>query len=90
MFVVSLNYIKHLKDVNAYLGDHRTYLEKYYKLGRFIISGPREPRTGGIILVDVDSREQLNDIISEDPFFKAGVAEYEIIEFTPTMRVSGF
>ena len=43
------------------------------------------PREGGIILADAPSRAALEAVLGEDPFHQAGVARYEITEFTPLM-----
>ncbi|HLB43186.1 MAG TPA: YciI family protein [Gammaproteobacteria bacterium] len=48
------------------------------------MSGPKNPRTGGVIISLIDDREQLNIILSEDPFYTQNIADYEIIEFIPT------
>ena len=35
-------------------------------------------------------RSELDEIIGQDPFFKNGIAKYEITEFSPTKFVPGF
>ena len=52
MFIVSLNYKKEISEVEKYLKEHVDFLDKYYLLGKFICSGRKNPRTGGIILVN--------------------------------------
>ena len=91
MFIVSLTYVKKLSDVEAHLPDHVAYLERYYEQGIFLMSGRKEPRVGGVIVMQADSRKQVEGIISEDPFnvdvnvaVPSTIADYEIIEFTPT------
>lgn len=84
MFIISLEYIKPLADIEAALSEHIAYLERHYRAGTFLMSGRKQPRTGGIILMQVDSREQVGQIIAEDPFHRAGLAEYSITEFLPT------
>ena len=84
MFIVSLTYVKKLSDVEAPLPDHVAYLERYYEQGIFLMSGRKEPRVGGVIVMQADSRKKVEGIISEDPFNQAGIADYEIIEFIPT------
>ncbi len=81
MFVVDLNYIAPLEKIDAIMGDHMTFLRKYYKLNTFIASGRKVPRTGGIILVLAKSIEEVESIINEDPFIKNKLAEYKITEF---------
>jgi len=39
------------------------------------------PRTGGVIIARVKTPEEANALIQEDPFFKEGIADYEVIEF---------
>lgn len=87
MFIVSLTYVKKLSDVESHLPDHVAYLERYYEQGIFLMSGRKEPRVGGVIVMQADSRKQVEGIISEDPFNQAGIADYEIIEFIPTKTV---
>ncbi|MDD2368134.1 MAG: YciI family protein [Sulfuricurvum sp.] len=87
MFIISLTYIKLLEDVDQYLTDHVDYLKEQYRLGNFLASGRKVPRTGGLILARGASREEIETIITLDPFHAHGVAEYEITEFSPTMTI---
>lgn len=50
MFIVNLTYVKPLEEVEKYLEDHITFLNKYYASNNFICSGRKNPRDGGIIL----------------------------------------
>lgn len=90
MFIVSLTYKAKLSEVDSYIAAHITYLEKYYAQGKFIVSGRKVPRTGGVILVNAASKCELDSILSEDPFYIADVAHYEITEFVPTMAANEF
>lgn len=84
MFIVLLKYIRPLEEVDAFLAAHVRFLDDQYEQGKFIFSGRRNPRIGGVILVNVNSEKELEDIVGKDPFYINKVAEYEIIEFTPT------
>ncbi|TVM33039.1 YciI family protein [Oceanidesulfovibrio marinus] len=90
MFIVSLQYIRPIEEIDANLEAHVAYLREEYAKGSFIASGRKTPRTGGVILSTIGSRDELESILARDPFNKAGVAEYAIIEFTPTMVAEGF
>ena len=85
MFVISLSYTAPLEHIDAHLAAHRDYLAAQYAAGRFLMSGPKVPREGGIILADAPSRAALEAVLGEDPFHQAGVTRYEITEFTPLM-----
>ena len=84
MYVLLLKYLKPLDDVDRLMPAHRDFLDRFYRAGKFIVSGSRDPRTGGVIIADVDSELEAMKIIVEDPFFTEKVADYELIRFTPT------
>jgi len=84
MYIVSLNYIKEVSEVEKYLEEHVKFLEKYYEIGKFICSGRKNPRTGGVILLNAENLSEVESIILEDPFNANEIAEYEITEFFPT------
>jgi uncharacterized protein YciI len=81
MFIIDLNYIKALDELDAHMRDHVTFLRKYYKKNVFIASGRKVPRTGGIILAQASSREEVENIMAEDPFIIHHLAEFTITEF---------
>jgi uncharacterized protein YciI len=81
MFVVSLTYKCDLEEVEKHLAEHIKYLEKQYAKGNFLVSGPKVPRTGGVIIAKCSSLDELDLILKQDPFYKEEVAEYSIIEF---------
>lgn len=87
MYIINLTYTKPLTEVEKYLPDHITYLDKYYSSGNFICSGRKNPRDGGIILCHAKNHDEINQIISEDPFYREKISTYEIIEFYPTKYV---
>lgn len=90
MFVVLVNYIKPLEEIDQLLEDHIAFLDKYYKQKKLICSGRRNPRIGGVILVKEESKEDVEKIISEDPFYIHKAAEYQLIEFTPSKYAKEF
>jgi uncharacterized protein YciI len=81
MFIINLHYIVPLEELDKHMAAHVKYLKKYYKADVFLMSGRKVPRTGGIIIAQADSKEILEKIIAEDPFFQHKLAEFTIIEF---------
>jgi uncharacterized protein YciI len=81
MFIINLSYIVPLEILDAHMTDHVKFLRKYYKQNVFVASGRKVPRTGGIILALANSRQEIEDIISEDPFYTHKLAEFTITEF---------
>ena len=90
MYIVNLNYIKEVSEVEKYLEEHVKFLEKYYEIGKFICSGRKNPRTGGVILLNAENLSEVESIILEDPFNANEIAEYEITEFFPTKYNKNF
>lgn len=86
LFVVSLEYKVPLDKVNEHLDAHRRFLEECYQQQKFIVSGRKEPRTGGIIIASTKTKNELLSLLENDPFKKNNIAHYEIIEFFPTMN----
>src|SRR5262249_37730272 len=78
MVVAVSTYRKPLEEVEAFYPAHREWLMKHYASGRFLGSGPRMPRTGGVILARVESREEFLALLADDPFLVNGVSEYEV------------
>lgn len=90
MFVVLVNYLKSLAEVDAHLEAHRKFLDIHYKAGHLICSGSQIPRTGGVILATSKDRASLEVLLAQDPFKIHGIAEYTLVEFNPTKSQTGF
>ena len=90
MFIVSLTYKCPLEEVDCRLDAHVAYLKQEYANGNFIASGRKVPRTGGVILSNVKTKDELAAILAKDPFNIAGIADYDIVEFIPNMVAEGF
>ncbi|MDE2429620.1 MAG: GTP cyclohydrolase [Burkholderiales bacterium] len=88
MFIIQLRYLKPLSEVDRLVGEHRVFLERHYASGHFLMSGRKEPRTGGVILAQAGSLAELEAIVQQDPFYREQIAEYELIEFLPSMTAA--
>ncbi|HHX8678872.1 TPA: YciI family protein [Vibrio alginolyticus] len=84
MFIISLTYQVALEQVDAFIPEHVDYLNEQYANGHFILSGRKEPRTGGVIISTIGDRNKLSDVIAQDPFHREGLASYEVTEIVPT------
>jgi len=86
MFVIELTYKADLKRIDAHMGAHMKFLRKYYAAGSFLVSGRKIPRDGGIILAVGESRDAVEAIAKEDPFYTHGLADIRVIEFRASQR----
>ena len=90
MFIVLITYKKQLDVIDQHLAAHRSYLDGGYQKNYLIASGPRNPRTGGVLISQLDDRSQLEIFLQQDPFHIHDVADYEIVEFVPNKYHKNF
>lgn len=81
MFLVVYTYLKPLETVDEFLAEHRAYLDKCYADNCLIVSGPKKPRTGAVLISQLTSKSKLIQILENDPFIIRGIAAYEVTEF---------
>ena len=86
MFVVELIYKADLAEIDAHMRAHMAFLKKHYAEGRFLVSGRKIPRDGGVILALAASRDEIEAIMKDDPFCKRGLADVRVIEFRASQR----
>jgi len=86
LFLILLRYRVALDQVEAHIDAHRGWLRQHYAAGHFLLSGPQEPRSGGAILARASDREAVLQWLRDDPFHSAGVADYEVVAWVPTLR----
>ena len=86
MFVIELTYKANLERIDAHMGAHMKFLRKYYASSHFLVSGRKIPRDGGIILAVGKSRDAIEAIAKEDPFYTHGLADVRVIEFRASQR----
>ncbi|MEP6768030.1 MAG: YciI family protein [Acidobacteriota bacterium] len=88
MYAIAIvRYRRPLEDVLPNLDAHRTYLRGLRDAGTLLVSGPLDPRSGGVLLLRVPdhSSATLDRIRDEDPFVREGVAQYELLPWLPNI-----
>ncbi len=90
LFTVIISYEKPLDDVLKVSDAHREYLDGFLRKGILVASGPMVPRTGGVIWFRNVDRGQVEAMVQDDPYAKAGVASFRILEFEPKKRAPDF
>jgi uncharacterized protein YciI len=81
-----IRYRRELDAVVAQQTAHRAYLAKLKEEGTLLASGPFSPRFGGALLLrvsDDDTQAAVDRIRDNDPYIRAGVAQYEILIWEP-------
>ena len=83
MYAIALiRYRRPLEEVVEVTEQHRAYLKTLKDEGVLIASGPMDPRSGGMLLLDVpddDVSATLDRVREGDPYVTFGLAQYEMI-----------
>jgi uncharacterized protein YciI len=93
MYALALiRYRAPLEAVESVTEAHRAYLRELKAAGTLVTSGPFIPRTGGALLLrvpDDDSAAALDAVRDGDPFWKNGIANYELLPWNPVIGREG-
>jgi uncharacterized protein YciI len=81
MFILELTYTADLDQIDGAMKAHMRWLNAQYAAGRFLLSGRKIPRDGGVIVAHGATRDEMDAIAHEDPFVKQGLATVRVIEF---------
>lgn len=92
MYAIAIvRYRSPLEKVLQHIDEHRVYLRGLERQGLLLASGPLDPRSGGALLLNVPDEKDttahlaLDRIRDNDPFVKAGVAQYELLPWVPVI-----
>lgn len=88
LFVCLVHYTQPLEQILENLSEHREYLSSGYEKGLLLVSGPRVPKEGGVIIGRFESRAAAQEFCDNDPFSRKQLASYEILEFEPVLHAS--
>jgi uncharacterized protein YciI len=86
LFIIDITYVQPLDEVERRMAAHLDVLARGYERGAFLLSGRKNPRTGGVILAKADDRAALDALLQDDPFHE--VARFDITEFAPSKSAS--
>jgi len=83
MYAIAIvRYRRPLEEVLKVQEAHRAFQRKLKEAGTLLAAGPHEPRFGGMFLLrvpDDNPHAALDRIRDEDPYYQAGVAQYELL-----------
>jgi uncharacterized protein YciI len=82
MYLIVLKYKAPIEDVERVTPAHREFLGQAYQAEKLLVSGPRVPRMGGVIIARVKDRKEVDELIRSDPFYQEQIADYEVLPST--------
>ena len=88
MFVIELTYKAALTEIDKHMKAHVAFLNKHYAAGRFVVSGRKIPREGGIIVAVGGTKPEVEAVMREDPFVARGLADLRVVEFRASQRAA--
>lgn len=86
--IAIIRYRKPLEQVLPHVDEHRAYLRDLQAKGILLVSGPLDPRSGGVLLLNVPDENAaavLDQVRDGDPFTKFGDAQYELLPWIPNI-----
>lgn len=87
-----IRYRASIEVIEAATEAHRAYLRELKAAGTLVVSGPVVPRTGGVLLLrvpDDNAAAALDAVRDGDPFWKQGLANYELLPWNPVIGREG-
>ncbi|RXE87111.1 hypothetical protein [Pseudoalteromonas sp. A757] len=84
MFIIQLKFSDNKSQAKDFMEGHKEWLQAGFDKGIFLLSGSLQPNAGGGIVAVNVSKEEIEEIVAEDPFVIENVVKPEIIELTPS------
>jgi uncharacterized protein YciI len=90
--LVLIRYRAPLEVIEANTEAHRAWLRELKARGTLVASGPFVPRSGGALVLrvpDDGASTALDAVRDGDPFFRLGLANYELLQWNPVIGREG-
>ena len=87
-FLIDIEYTAPLEIINMIVADHRKFLQGGYDQGWILMSGPKMPKTGGLVIARAPSMQAIQAFFFDDPYQQHNAATYHFVEFDPVMSQS--
>lgn len=90
MYLIDMTFTDLEKITPELTAQHREYLAQQYASNQLMFGGRKVPRTGGILISQHKSKEELERVMGADPFIQSGAVSYTISEFVPVMAAPAY
>ncbi|OPH51171.1 hypothetical protein BC351_35565 [Paenibacillus ferrarius] len=61
-----------------FISEHIAYVRQMFNQGKIVLAGPFLDSSGGAIVMDVGSEEEVRTLIENDPFVTNGIFDFQI------------
>lgn len=77
-YVVTHHFIKENVSIKM-MEPHLEYLKNLFQQNKLVITGPfTDSAGGGMFIIEVESEDELNHIVNNDPAIRDGIAKSEV------------
>lgn len=89
MFMITVTYTVPLDEIDRWRPAHADWLKQLIAQRRLLVAGRQVPLVGGVYLAAEMPTEELNRLLSTDPYVLNDVATHSVVEFTPALVAAG-
>lgn len=89
MYLLNISYSQPPAQVEPHIPSHGAWVKQHVDSGAFLFAGAKKSGLGGIILVKSMPKSALQELLREDSYVKADVADYQIVDFACKLSVPG-
>ena len=80
MFIVLLKFGSNKPDAPKHMDAHNAWIARGVEQAKFLLVGSIVPGQGGLILVHAERRDEVEELVNQDPFVIENVVIAEILE----------
>ena len=85
MFIIFLKFSENKSQASEHMAAHNKWVTDNISSGNFLVAGTLQPKQGGCIVANIHSKDEVEDIISRDPFVEHNIVCPEVFEVSPSM-----
>lgn len=89
MFLVLLEYVRPIEEVDALRPRHLEFLAKGFDEGRYVLAGRQVPPDGGVVIARGNDEAAVAELTERDPYVAGGVARYRLVRFEASFTEDG-
>jgi uncharacterized protein YciI len=89
MYLLTVTYSQPAANVEPHIPSHGAWVKRHLDAGTFLFAGPKKSGLGGVILAKAMSKPQLQQLLADDSYVQADVADYQVVDFDCKLAVPG-
>lgn len=87
--MVTVTYTAPIDEVDRWRPAHGEWLNDLLAKQLLLVAGRRPEWVGGVYLIPEMPSDEIHRLLATDPYLLNGVAEHQVVEFTPLLVAAG-